>query len=71
MLDEDRKEKRIGEQFGLKMMNALMPVLPFFKKYRPIKDTIVASAMLNAVKSNNNKYKIYEPEQIFELAEKQ
>jgi len=68
MLDGDRKENRIGERFGLKMMNVLLPVLPFFKKYRPIKNSIVASAMLNAVKSNKNKYRIYELEQIFDLA---
>ena len=70
MLDGDRIEKRSGEQIGLKIMNALLPWLPFFKKYRPIKDSIVASAMINVVNSNNNKYKIYELEQIFDLAEK-
>ena len=70
MLDGDRIEKRSGEQIGLKIMNALLPWLPFFKKYRPIKDSIVASAMINVINSNNNKYKIYELEQIFDLAEK-
>ena len=70
MLDGDRKEKRTGERIGLKMMNALLPSLPFLKKYRPIKDAIVASAMRHAVKSNNDKYKVYELEQVFELDER-
>lgn len=70
MLDGDRKEKRSGERIGLKMMNALLPYLPFFKKYRPIRDSIVARAMLNAVGSKNDEYNIYELEQVFELAEK-
>ena len=70
MLDGDRKEKRTGERIGLKMMNALLPYLPFFKKYRPIRDSIVARAMLNAVGSKNDEYNIYELEQVFELAEK-
>ena len=69
ILDGNRKEKRSGEQIGLKIMNALLPSLPVLKKYRPIKDSIVASAMRNAVSLNNNKYKIYELEQIFDLAE--
>lgn len=68
MLDGDRKEKRTGEHIGLKIMNAILPSLPYFKKYRPIKDYIVARAMLNAANSNIDKYKIYELEQIFELA---
>ena len=70
MLDGDRKEKRTGERIGLKMMNALLPYLPFFKKYRHIRDSIVARAMLNAVGSKNDEYNIYELEQVFELAEK-
>ena len=69
MLDGDRKEKRTGEQIGLKIMNALLPSLPYIKKYRPIKDSILASAMLNAVNSNIDKYRVYELEQIFKLAE--
>ena len=70
MLDGSRKEKRSGEQIGLKIMNSLLPSLPFLKKYRPIKDSIVASAMRNAASLNNDKYKIYELEQVFDLAEK-
>ena len=69
MLDGNRIEKRSGERIGLKIMNALLPWIPYFKKYRPIKDSIVASAMRNAVSLNDNKYKIYELEQIFDLAE--
>ena len=32
MLDGSRKEKRSGEQIGLKIMNSLLPSLPFLKK---------------------------------------
>jgi uncharacterized protein YbjT (DUF2867 family) len=68
MLDGDRNEKRTGEQIGLKIMNVLLPWLPYFKKYRPIHAAIVAKAMLNSAGLAKDKYRIYELEQIFELA---
>ena len=70
MLDGNRKEERSGERIGLKLMNAFLPRIPYFKKYRPIKDSVVASAMRNAVSANHDKYKIYELEQVFDLAQK-
>jgi hypothetical protein len=42
--------------------------VPGIRKYRPIKDTVVAQAMINAAKQNNEAYKVYELEAIFTLA---
>lgn len=67
-LTGDRKEKRIAEIISIPVANFLTKFI--FKKYKPIKDKIVAKAMINAVlKPNANKI-IWDGNEVFELAEK-
>ena len=61
ILDGDRKEKRPSEQFSLKLMRFVTKY--FAKKYKPTKDSVLASAMINSILENPNKDKI----QIYEL----
>ncbi len=68
MLAGDRKEFRLTERIFTPIMYALSWV-PGIKKYRPIKDTTVAKAMLNAI-HQHEQYKIYELEGVFDLAGK-
>ncbi len=69
ILDGDRNENRTGEKFALKLSHWITKFL--FKKYRPIKDIIVAQAMINSAINNqtNKRCSIYELEEVFELAD--
>ncbi len=65
ILDGNRKEKRTAEVISIKVGRWLTKFI--FKKYRPIKDKIVALAMINAVFIETPKA-VYELDEIFELA---
>lgn len=68
MLAGDRKEFRWTEKIFTPIMYALSWI-PGIRKYRPIKDKTVASAMINAVNKTTSDYAIYELEAVFKLAE--
>lgn len=50
VLDGDRDEFRLGESIGI-VLGKAMAFLPGVKKYRPIKDAIVARAMIQSAKN--------------------
>lgn len=62
----DRQEKRMGEIIAVPVVRFLTQFI--LKKYRPIKDSIVAKAMINAVIQEPTDKTIYEGEGVFELA---
>lgn len=66
-LTGNRQEKRMGEIITIPMATFFTKFV--FKKYRPIKDVIVAQAMINAVLAPNNVRTIWEGEEVFDLAE--
>lgn len=67
MLVGNRKEFRLSEKIFTPLMYALTWI-PGLRKYRPIKDKVVAKAMINAAKKQQDAYKIYELGTIFKLA---
>jgi uncharacterized protein YbjT (DUF2867 family) len=67
MLVGKREEFRLSEKIFTPVMYILY-IIPFARKYRPIKDVVVAKAMINAVKANESHYKIYELGDVFKLA---
>lgn len=67
ILDGNRTENRPTEKMSIKIMSFFTHFM--LKKYRPIKDEIVARAMINASLFQNEKLRIVELEQIFKLAE--
>ena len=67
MLTGKREEFRLGEKIFTPIAYVLN-IIPFARKYRPIKDSIVAQAMINAVTKNQNQYQIYELNDVFKLA---
>jgi uncharacterized protein YbjT (DUF2867 family) len=67
MLAGDRAEFRWTEKIFTPIMYALAWV-PGIRKYRPIKDTTVAQAMIKAVNDSDKQTEIYELEAIFKLA---
>lgn len=66
MLVGKREEFRLSEKIFTPIMY-ILNVIPFARKYRPIKDKIVAKAMLNAFEFNKSDYKVYELNEVFEL----
>jgi uncharacterized protein YbjT (DUF2867 family) len=69
MLVGKREEFRLSEKIFTPLAY-IVNIIPFARKYRPIKDSIVAQAMINAVKSNQSAYKIYELGDVFKLSSK-
>ncbi len=71
VLDGNREgAARSGESFAITWGNRLKNV-PFLQKYRPIKDAIVAKAMVNAFKLNGKKSsQSYSLNEVFTLANK-
>ncbi|ASS74792.1 oxidoreductase [Tumebacillus algifaecis] len=61
----DRKEFRLGEQFGTVMSKSLTPLLP--RKYRPIHGRTVAAAMLQTALAGPGGVHIYESDRIATL----
>ncbi|NQU86269.1 MAG: NAD(P)H-binding protein [Mariniphaga sp.] len=66
-LTGDREEKRMMEVISIPVATFLTKF--FMKKYRPIKDEIVAQAMINAVIHPNPEITIWEGDEVFKLAE--
>ena len=67
-LTGDRENKRLMEELAIPVINFLTSFI--LKKYRPIKDEIVAKAMINAALYSHKQKTIWEGEEIFELADK-
>lgn len=66
ILDGDRKEKRTAEQISLKISRWITHFV--FRKYRPIRDEVVANAMINSVFDDpKTGYYIYELDNIVGL----
>lgn len=63
VLDGDRGEFRLGERVGIVLGKALA-FLPGIRKYRPIKDVVVAKSMIQAAKKEG-----LPPVAVFELEE--
>lgn len=66
MLAGNRKEFRLAEKIVTPIMYAIL-WLPGIRKFRPIKDVVVAKAMINSVK-NKSKIQIIELEDVFKMA---
>jgi len=66
ILDGNREEKRLAEKISLIISRILLKVI--FRKYRPIKDKIVAQAMINAAVNRTEGFRIVEAGKVFELA---
>ena len=66
ILNGNRMENRPTEKMSIRMMNFITRFM--LKKYRPIRDEIVARAMINASLFQNEKYKIVALEQVSNLA---
>lgn len=68
MLTGKREEFRLGEKIFTPLAY-IVNIIPFARKYRPIKDSIVAKAMINSVAINQQSYQVYELNEVFKLAE--
>ncbi|WP_235296727.1 NAD(P)H-binding protein [Portibacter marinus] len=66
ILSGDRSENRVGEKIGLALVKAVSWV-PFVKKYRPIRDQEVATAMRTCVLRNNLGTHTYKLDEIFNM----
>lgn len=69
LLTGKRDEKRFGEKAAERLLNIVVPIFPFLKNQRPIKGESVAAVMIKiANDAGEEKIKIYEPDDIFEMA---
>jgi uncharacterized protein YbjT (DUF2867 family) len=65
----ERPEKRFGERAAENILKIIVPIFPFLKNQRPIEGEKVAKAMIaSANKADNDRIRIYELDEIFELA---
>ena len=63
-----RSEKRLAESIGIKIAGTITKIIPALKKYRPIKASQVAEAMIKSANHDiPEKIKIFQPEEIFEI----
>jgi uncharacterized protein YbjT (DUF2867 family) len=69
ILDGPRQEKRTGERLGLAIMR-LLGHIPLFMKYRPIHADLVAKALIQSTFEETKGLKVYEMNEMFELAQK-
>lgn len=67
ILDGPRQEKRSGERLGLAIMR-LLGHIPLFMKYRPIHADLVSKALIQSTFEDAKGLKIYEMNEMFELA---
>ena len=66
ILQGERKNKRAGENAGVKIIDMLGNILPFLKKYRSITGEELAKAMITIYKKqDSSKIKIYELDELF------
>lgn len=66
ILTGHRIQNRTGEKLGIQIMNGLNKV-GLFKRYRPVKASIVAKAMINAAKEKHSS--TYTLDEVFKLVE--
>lgn len=67
----ERDEKRFGEKATERLLKIVVPLFPFLKNQRPIEGEKVARAMIvSANEDDKERIKIFEPLEIFQLAEK-
>ncbi len=63
-----RSEKRFGETIGIKAAEIVTTVIPVLKKYKPIKASVVAAAMIETANSaSSEKIIIYNSDKISDL----
>ena len=63
-----RSQKRLGESIGIKIAGTITKIIPVLKKYRPIKASQVAEAMIKSANQEvSEKIKILESDEIFEI----
>lgn len=68
ILDGDRKESRLGEKIALPLMKIFCKI-PGLKKYHPIKDEVVAKALIKGLENNAaQKTSIYEFDEVRKLS---
>ena len=67
----ERPTKRFGEKAAENILKIIVPIFPFLKNQRPIEGEKVANAMLaSANKDDDERIRIFELDEIFELANK-
>ena len=67
----ERSERRFGEKAAERLLKIVVPIFPFLKNQRPIEGEKVAGAMIvSANETDDERIKIFEPMDIFNLAEK-
>jgi len=67
----ERDEKRFGEKAAERLLKIVIPIFSFLKNQRPIEGEKVANAMIRSANdSGTEKIKIFEPLEIFGLADK-
>lgn len=67
----ERSEKRFVEKAAEHILKIVVPIFPFLKNQRPIEGEKVARAMIgSANETDTERIKIFEPLEIFQLAEK-
>jgi uncharacterized protein YbjT (DUF2867 family) len=65
----ERPEKRFREKAAENILKIVVPIFPFLKNQRPIEGEKVASAMITTANNDDDKrIRIYELDEIFELA---
>lgn len=65
----ERNENRFGEKTAERLLKIVVPIFPFLKNQRPIEGEKVAKAMIASANTmDNGRTKIYELDEIFELA---
>jgi len=71
LLIGERDEKRFGEKAAERLLKIVVPLFPFLKNQRPIEGEKVVRAMIvSANEDIKERIKIFEPLEIFRLAEK-
>ena len=67
----ERSERKFGEKAAERLLKIVVPIFPFLKNQRPIEGEKVAGAMIvSANETDDERIKIFEPMDIFNLAEK-
>jgi uncharacterized protein YbjT (DUF2867 family) len=69
VLDGDRSESRRAEAIGIWIGKYILPLIPYFRKYRAIKAQKVALAMIGAWTTQDQAVLIREADELFRLAD--
>jgi uncharacterized protein YbjT (DUF2867 family) len=71
LLTGNRDEKRFGEKAAERILKVVVPIFPFMKNQKPIEGKkVVRAIIVSANDDSNERIKIFEPLDIFQLAEK-